>query len=264
MASQSGRQGANHLDEYRAGSFSEEVDDVTGDGGRGKVHSNQRDLYPHPNTERDRDPNRNTLTRFVSARKRLLWAAFLVLHLTLAINIALLDMSSGMVESGRDAAFWRRIATATTTILRTDRPKGDWLRELTTAYSECASINSGYSYFAPDVPPNAKLVFEIHRANGKVTHDLPVVEGSAAGYRIATLLEWLSKVRYRPLRLALLKILAESAAREHPDAVTIRALLGVAIQPGLADYIKGKRTFYRRIEVYEFHPLKAGADPNKR
>lgn len=193
----------------------------------------------------------------MSARQRLSWAAFLGFHFTLAISIALLDMSSGMVASGRDAAFWRRVEALTNTILGKGRTEDDWVRQLFATYSDCTGIDAGYSYFAPDVPANAKVIFEITDAAGKTTYDLPVVERAAAGVRIATLLESLPRVRYQPFRKAILKILSESAAREHPEAVTIRALLGVAVQPGVTDYIKGKRTFYRRLDVYEYRRQKA-------
>jgi hypothetical protein len=192
----------------------------------------------------------------VSAKQRVFWSAFLVFHFTIAISIALLDMSSGMVASGRDAAFWQRIEAVTNTILGKGRTEGDWLRELIATYSDCTGIDAGYSYFAPDVPANAKVIFEITDAAGKITYDLPVVDKPPAGIRIATLLESLRTVRYQPFRKAILKILSESAAREHPEAVTIRALLGVAVQPGVTDYLKGKRTFYRRLDVYEYHSQK--------
>ena len=82
-------------------------------------------------------------------------------------------------------------------------PASKPLREGLAAYANGAGIELGYSYFAPRIPGNAKLVFELHYPDGRVEYDLPHVAGAAAGYRVATLLDNLLEIHYARLREAI-------------------------------------------------------------
>jgi hypothetical protein len=127
------------------------------------------------------------------------------------------------------------------------------LRRFLAAYFDCAGIEAGYSFFAPTVPGNTKLAFELLYRDGHVEYDVPVVNGAAAGDRISSLLDHLRVVRYVRLREALLRSLVEAIHREHPDAVTVRAVLGAAELTTPADYRVGKRITYQPVFAYDFH-----------
>ena len=89
-----------------------------------------------------------------------------------------------------------------------------------------AGIETGYGYFAPNVPGSYKLVFELHYPDGRVEYELPSVSSAAAGLRIASLLDRIGRTQHDVLREHLVKTLAQSIWREHPEVKTIRAVFG--------------------------------------
>ena len=121
------------------------------------------------------------------------------------------------------------------------------LRQVLTTYADVTGNEAGYSYFAPSVPGNSKLVFELHYPDGRVDYDLPVVGGAAAGYRVATLLDQLRTLHYPRLREAIVKALVMSVHQQHPDAVMIRAVFGVASLTSLAEYPDGPENLLRGL-----------------
>ena len=86
-----------------------------------------------------------------------------------------------------------------------------------------------------------------------MTHDVPVVSGPSAGYRVSALLGYLRAVHYDRLRQALVKTSVYSIHREHPDAVEIEAILKSATLPDPFEYRAGRRKFsYKRAYAYSF------------
>ncbi len=147
---------------------------------------------------------------------------------------------------------WRRIETITAALLAEQLPVSDPLRQGVAAYANDAGIELGYSYFAPSIPGNAKLVFELHYPDGRVEYDLPHVGGAAAGYRVATLLENLQEIHYARLREAIVQSFVSSVWQEHPDAVMIRAMFGVASLPTAEEFRAGTKGSYRLLSSDDF------------
>jgi hypothetical protein len=48
-----------------------------------------------------------------------------------------------------------------------------------TVYLHSAGIEAGYGFFAPNVPPNYKLVFELHYPDGRIDYEIPTVNSAA-------------------------------------------------------------------------------------
>ena len=71
------------------------------------------------------------------------------------------------------------------------------MREALNTYVKLAGIETGYGYFAPNVPGGYRLVFELHYPDGRVEYELPSVRSAAAGLRIAGLLDSIGRT---PLR----------------------------------------------------------------
>jgi hypothetical protein len=128
-------------------------------------------------------------------------------------------------------------------------------------YLHIAGIDRGYGYFAPNVPATYKLVFELHYSDGRVEYALPEVNSAAAGLRVATLLDEIGRTRYDPLREYLVKMLAASVWRDHPDVKTIRAVFGLLILPSMAEFESGKRESYDFLYAYDFSLSKEPAKP---
>lgn len=190
-------------------------------------------------------------------RQQWFWTAALGLHFFLVLAVALEDFSSTLANAetllpARVEPLLDRTATIASVVLGKNLRVSNPLRQVLVAYADCTGIEVGYSYFAPNVPPNSKLVFELHYSDGRVEYDLPVVGGAAAGYRVATLLDHLSAFHYAPLREAIVKTLVLSIHQEHPDAVMIRAVFGVANLTSVAEYRSGKRITYQTVSDYRF------------
>jgi hypothetical protein len=126
------------------------------------------------------------------------------------------------------------------------------MRRMITAYLHLAGIERGYGYFAPNVPASYKLVFELHYPDGRVEYRLPRVNSTAAGLRVAGLLDEIGRTRYDALREHLVKMLAASTWREHPDVMTMRAIFGAIIFPSVSEFERGKRESYQFLYAYDF------------
>ena len=126
------------------------------------------------------------------------------------------------------------------------------VREALATYVHVAGIEAGYGYFAPNVPGSYKLVFELHYPDGRIEYELPSVSSAAAGLRIAGLLDNIGRTRYDALREILVKTLAQSIWREHPEVKSVRAILGSIRLPTAREFEEGKRESYEFLYAYDF------------
>jgi hypothetical protein len=138
------------------------------------------------------------------------------------------------------------------------------VRELLSTYVNVAGIETGYGYFAPNVPGGYRLVFELHYPDGRVEYELPSVSSAAAGLRIAGLLDNIGRTHYDALREILVKTLAQFIWREHSDLKSVRAILGSVRLPSVREFEKGKREEYEFLYAYDFSPRNEPAKPQDR
>ena len=126
------------------------------------------------------------------------------------------------------------------------------LRQARGAYSHLAGIETGYGFFAPNVPNSYKLVFELRYPNGQVDYALPTVGGEAIGVRLSALLNAIGRTQDETIRMSILKTLAYSVWQQHPEAVFIRAVFGVIILPSTSEAAKGGKESYESLYAYDF------------
>jgi hypothetical protein len=126
------------------------------------------------------------------------------------------------------------------------------LRQTLTTYLHLAGIETGYGYFAPNVPGSYKLVFELHYPDGRVERELPRANSAAAGLRIAGLLDKIGRTRSEALREHLVKMMASPIWREHPDVKTMRAEFGSLVLPSAPDFERGQQASYVLLYAYDF------------
>jgi hypothetical protein len=125
-------------------------------------------------------------------------------------------------------------------------------RQALATYLRIAGIEKGYGYFAPNVPASYKVVFELHYPDGSVEYQLPHVHSAAAGLRLACLLDEIARTRDDTLREYLVKMLASSIWRDHPDVTAIRAVFGSISLPNINEFEHGKRESYEFLYAYDF------------
>src|SRR6266550_5945626 len=82
------------------------------------------------------------------------------------------------------------------------------VRRSIATYLHAAGIQSGYTFFAPNIPGYHKLTLELYYKDGRVEYDSPHVSGKAAALRLNSLLNRLADNRYEPVRDVVLKMLA--------------------------------------------------------
>jgi hypothetical protein len=136
------------------------------------------------------------------------------------------------------------------------------VREALNAYLQLAGIEAGYGYFAPNVPGGYRLVFELRYPDGRIEYQLPSVSSAAAGLRLASLLDSIGRTPHDALREILVKTMAQSVWREHPEVESVRAMIGSARLPTVRQFEQGKRESYEFLYAYDFSLENAPAKAN--
>ncbi len=119
-------------------------------------------------------------------------------------------------------------------------------------YLHAAGIQAGYTFFAPNVPSHHRLSLELFYDDGRVEYESPRVRSKAAALRLESLLDRLAEERYEPVREALVKRLAFSVWREHPDVKKIRAVFGSVTPPGMTEFEHGKADTFQPMFSFDF------------
>jgi hypothetical protein len=189
-------------------------------------------------------------------RKHVCLACF-VLHFLLISAVSCHDtfwlLARGLTIFPACLKSWSQKAeTVASAVLGQNLAPSNPLRRAFLTYLHTAGIDRGYGYFAPSVPASYKLIFELHYGDGRVEYEVPRVNSAAAGLRVAGLLDQIGRTRYDALREYLVKMLAYSVWREHPEVKTIRAVLGSLTLPDVAEFQHGSRESYEFLYAYDF------------
>jgi hypothetical protein len=188
--------------------------------------------------------------------------AFFALHFSFILLVCLRDTFSVLGQSAtffpRSLDRYWRGGEAITSIplgetLSVDNP----IRQGIAAYLRDAGIGAGYGYFAPNVPDNYKIVFELRYADGRADYELPHIGGAATGLRVSTLLDRIAEETYEPLRATFVKMLAYSIWQDHQDAISIRAVVGYVELPAPDEFERGQKESYHALFAYDFDFSKA-------
>ncbi len=190
-------------------------------------------------------------------RLKYVYAAWLTLHFLLIVWVSCLGTLQAVAEgptilpSGLKE-FSKKAEGIVSIALGQQLSVSNLLREALTTYEHVAGIETGYGYFAPNVPGSYKLVFELRYPDGRVEYELPSVNSAAAGLRLAGLLDSIGRTPYDALREILVKTLAQSVWREHPDVQSVRAIVGSIRLPTAHEFTEGKRESYEFLYAYDF------------
>jgi len=195
--------------------------------------------------------------------------AWLALHLLLIISFSCRDTLRVVAEGPTILPAWLQnlsdkaqtvISIALGQKLRPSNP----VREILSTYVNLAGIETGYGYFAPNVPGGYRLVFELHYPDGRVEYELPSVSSPAAGLRIAGLLDSIGRTPYDAMREILVKTLAQSIWNKHPELKSVRAIVGSVRLPSIHEFEEGQRESYEFLYAYDFSPKNEPAKAHDR
>src|SRR5204862_468107 len=126
------------------------------------------------------------------------------------------------------------------------------LRRGVATYLHAAGIQAGYTFFAPNVPGYHRLTLELFYEDGRVEQESPRLRSKVTGLRLDSLLDRLAEERYEPIREVLVKRLAFSVWREHPDVKKIRAVFGSVTPPDIAEFEQGKAETFQPMFSFDF------------
>jgi hypothetical protein len=188
--------------------------------------------------------------------------AFFALHLSFILLVCLRATFSVLAESATFFPrsldrYWRGGEAITSIPLGETLSADNPIRQGIAAYLRAAGIEAGYGYFAPNVPNNYKIVFELRYADGRVDYELPHIGAAATGLRLSTLLDRIAEETYEPLRATFVKMLAYSIWQDHQNAMSIRAVVGYVELPTPGEFERGQKESYHVLFAYDFDFSKA-------
>jgi hypothetical protein len=96
---------------------------------------------------------------------------------------------------------------------------------------------------------------ELFYQDGRVEYELSHVRGKAAALRMDSLLDRLAEQRYEAVREVLVKMLAFSVWREHPDVKKVRATFGSVNPPDINEFEQGKTETFQPMFSFDFSLL---------
>ena len=126
------------------------------------------------------------------------------------------------------------------------------LRRGIATYLHAAGIQAGYSFFAPNVPSQHRLTFELFHGDGRVEYESPHVRSKAAALRLESLLDRLPEERYEAVREVLVKMLALSVWRQHQDVKKVKATFWSVKQPSVIEFEQGKAETLQPMFSFDF------------
>lgn len=201
--------------------------------------------------------------------QKYVYAAWLTLHFLLIVWVSCLGTLQAVVDGPTILPysfkkFSKDAEGSLSVVVGQNLAASNPVHEALATYLHVAGIETGYSYFAPNVPGSYKLVFELHYPDGQTEYVLPSVSSEAAGLRIAALLDSIGRTRYDVLREHLVKTLARSVWREHPEVKTVRAVFGSIRLPTVSQFEHGKRESYEFLYAYDFTIQNEPPEPKDR
>ena len=190
-------------------------------------------------------------------RRSRLCMAWLALQLPLIISFAVRDTLRSIAEgptilptSLKSSS--KKAEGVLSTALGQRLPTSNTYREALATYVNLAGIELGYGYFGPNVPGTYKLTFELHYPDGHIEYELPQVSSVAAGLRVSRLLDEIGQTKYDTLREILVRMLAQSVWREHPEVKAVHAVFEWIRLPRLNEFEHGKKESHHVLYTYEF------------
>lgn len=185
------------------------------------------------------------------------WLGIFTLHFLLILSVAWRE-TFGLVASGHTMLPARLNGAAVRAESCAALLVGDTLdaanpaRQVLKGYLHASGIAAGYGFFAPNVPESYKLLFELYFADGHLEYDSIVFDHAESSLRFTTLLDEIGQTESDALRQVMIKLLAHSIWRLHPEAVKIRAIFGSTNFPTPADFRPGTKESYEFLFAYDF------------
>ena len=176
---------------------------------------------------------------------------FLITAVCLAGVFSLIAEGATILPSSIDS-YARKAEIATASLLGKQAGSSNRIRQAIATYLHVAGIQTGYTFFAPNVPSHDRLTLELFYEDGHVEYESPRVHSKAAALRLESLLNKLPEERYEPVREVVLKMLAFSIWREKPDVKRVRATFETVHLPSVTEFENGKAETVEPMFSFDF------------
>ena len=186
-----------------------------------------------------------------------IYAAWFGIHFLLVTAVCFAGLFSLIAEGATMLPsaleqYARKVEVSAAWLLGKEATGSSPVRQGIATYLHAAGIQAGYTFFAPNVPGYNRLTLELFFNDGRVERESPRLRSKAAGLRLDSLLDRLAEERYQPIREVLVKMLAFSVWREHPDVRKIRAVFGSVTPPDIVEFERGKAETFQPIFSFDF------------
>jgi hypothetical protein len=176
---------------------------------------------------------------------------FLITAVCFAGVFSLVGGGSTMLPSALEP-YARKAEIAAAWLLGKQAGASNPLRRGIATYLHAAGIQAGYTFFAPNVPGYHRLTLELFYEDGRVEQEPPHLRSKAAALRLDGLLGRLADERYEPIREVVIKMLAFSVWREHPNVKKLRATFGSVNPPSITEFEQGKMETFQPMFSFDF------------
>jgi hypothetical protein len=186
-----------------------------------------------------------------------IYAAWFGIHFLLITAVCLAGILSLIAEGStilpsKLDTYARKAEIGAAWLLGKEAGSSSPVKQVMATYLHAAGIQAGYTFFAPNVPSHHRLTLELFYGDGHVEYEVPHVRSKAAALRLDSLLDRLPEKRYEPVREVVLKMLAFSVWREHPDVKRIRATFEAVHLPSITDFEHGKAETLEPLFSFDF------------
>jgi hypothetical protein len=176
---------------------------------------------------------------------------FLITAVCLAGVFSLVAEGATILPSSIDT-YARKAEITIAWLLGKQASSSNRVKQVIATYLHAAGIQAGYTFFAPNVPSHHRLTLEFFYEDGHVEYESPHVRSKAAALRLDSLLDKLPEERYEPIREVILKMLALSVWREHPDVKRVRATFETVQLPSITEFEHGKAETHEAMFSFDF------------
>ena len=176
---------------------------------------------------------------------------FLITLVCLAGVFSLVAEGATILPSSIDT-YARKAEITIAWLLGKQASSSNRVKQVIATYLHAAGIQAGYTFFAPNVPSHHRLSLEFFYEDGHVEYESPHVRSKAAALRLDSLLDKLPEERYEPIREVILKMLALSVWREHPDVKRVRATFETVQLPSITEFEHGKAETHEPMFSFDF------------
>ena len=190
-------------------------------------------------------------------KRRRYLIGFASIHLVLIVIVSLRDMFGIFAEAPTIFppalnSFWGAATESASSALGGDLNLNNPVRNLVTVYLNAAGIEAGYGFFAPNVPSNYRLIFEVRHPDDRVEYEPPEIGDAATAFRLESLLDRIADVSYEPMRRVMFQMMTRPVWQKNPDAISIRVVLGYTIWPSPDQFEQGERETFEPVFAYDF------------